>query len=155
YEMSTDRRADSHRQPLAARGLEKVINRCLEQDPGRRWQSAAELANALEAVGRPKQVRIWIVSGAAVLFALLIAGYVFFRLAFSRSAPKLTNQDTVVLADFVNNTGDPIFEGTLRQALAIQLEQSPFLKIMDDEQVQRVLRLMRVPPGTRITNPVA
>jgi eukaryotic-like serine/threonine-protein kinase len=60
-----------------------------------------------------------------------------------------------VLADFVNNTGDPIFDGTLRQGLAIQLEQSPFLKIMDDEQMQRVLRLMRHSQGDRITNPIA
>ena len=52
-----------------------------------------------------------------------------------------------MLADFVNTTGDPVFDGTLRQGLAIQLEQSPFLKIMDDEQVQRDLRLMSLPPG--------
>src|SRR5262249_11556712 len=70
-------------------------------------------------------------------------------------APKLTDKDTIVLAEFVNNTGDPIFDGTLRQGLAIQLEQSPFLKIMDDELIRRVLRLMSLPPGARITNPVA
>ena len=61
----------------------------------------------------------------------------------------------LVLADFANTTGDPVFDGTLRQALAIQLEQSPFLKIMDDEQVQRDLRLMSLPPGARITNQIA
>ena len=61
----------------------------------------------------------------------------------------------MVLADFVNNTGDPVFDGTLRQGLAIQLEQSPFLKIMDDEQVQQDLRLMSLPPGARITNQIA
>ena len=60
-----------------------------------------------------------------------------------------------MLADFVNNTGDPIFDGTLRQGLAIQLEQSPFLKMMDDDQVQRVLRLMSLPPGAPITNQMA
>ena len=78
------------------------------------------------------------------------AAYFYFH-----RAPKLTDKDTIVLADFVNNTGDPIFDGTLRQGLAIQLEQSPFLKIMDDEQVQRVLRLMSLPPGARITNQIA
>ncbi|MDT7812433.1 MAG: eukaryotic-like serine/threonine-protein kinase, partial [Acidobacteriaceae bacterium] len=57
-----------------------------------------------------------------------------------------------VLADFANATGDSVFDGTLRQALAVQLEQSPFLKIMDDEQVQQTLRLMSLPLGTRITN---
>jgi Tfp pilus assembly protein PilF len=55
----------------------------------------------------------------------------------------------------VNNTVDPVFDGTLRQGLAVQLEQSPFLKIMDDGQVQRVLRLMSLQPGARITNPIA
>ncbi len=71
-----------------------------------------------------------------------------------RSRP-LTDQDTIVLADFVNNTGDPIFDSTLRQGLAIQLEQSPFLKIMDDEHMQGALRLMSLAPGARITNQVA
>ena len=73
----------------------------------------------------------------------------------SHRPPGLTDKDTIVLADFTNTTGDPVFDGTLRQGLAIQLEQSPFLKIMDDEQVQRVLRLMSLPPGARITNPIA
>ena len=60
-----------------------------------------------------------------------------------------------MLADFANTTGDPVFDGTLRQGLAIQLEQSPFLKIMDDEQVQQDLRLMSLPPGARITDQIA
>ena len=61
----------------------------------------------------------------------------------------------LVLANFANTTGDPVFDGTLRQGLAIQLEQSPFLKIMDDEQVQKNLRLMSLPPGARITDQIA
>jgi tetratricopeptide (TPR) repeat protein len=73
----------------------------------------------------------------------------------SRQGSKLTGSSTVVLADFSNATGDPIFDGTLRQGLTIQLEQSPFLKIMDDEEMQRVLSLMRLPPSTRITNVIA
>ena len=80
----------------------------------------------------------------------LAAAYFYFH-----RAPKLTDKDTIVLADFVNKTGDPVFDDTLRQGLAVQLEQSPFLKIMDDGQVQRVLRLMSLPPGARITNQVA
>jgi eukaryotic-like serine/threonine-protein kinase len=73
---------------------------------------------------------------------------------FNRSR-ALTETDTVVLADFANSTGDPVFDGTLRQGLAIELEQSPFLKIMDDEQVQQALRLMSLLPGARITNQIA
>src|ERR1700704_5376587 len=57
--------------------------------------------------------------------------------------------------DVANSTGDPVFDGTLRQGLAIQLEQSPLLKIMDDQQVQNFLRLMSLPPGSRITNQIA
>jgi tetratricopeptide (TPR) repeat protein len=60
-----------------------------------------------------------------------------------------------VIADFANTTGDPVFDGTLRQALAIQLEQSPFLKIMDDAQVQRTMRLMSLSSGTHINNQTA
>ena len=69
--------------------------------------------------------------------------------------PRLTGNDIIVLADFANQHGDPIFDGTLRQGLAIQLEQSPFLKIMDDAQMRKVLRLMSLPPGARVTNHVA
>jgi Tfp pilus assembly protein PilF len=76
-------------------------------------------------------------------------------LFFSRTVHTLTDKDTIVLADFTNTTGDTVFDGTLRQGLAIQLEQSPFLKIMDDEQVQQDLRLMSLPAGGRITNRIA
>jgi tetratricopeptide (TPR) repeat protein len=84
------------------------------------------------------------------ILGLSTAAYFYFH-----RAPRLTDRDTIVLADFVNNTGDPVFDGTLRQGLAIQLEQSPFLKIMEDAQVQSVLRLMSLQPGSRITNQVA
>jgi serine/threonine protein kinase/Tfp pilus assembly protein PilF len=150
YEMLTGARATADRKPVPAKKLEKMVSRSLETDPVRRWQSAVELAHALEGSPSTFKKRVWIGPAAALLVALVIAGYFFFR-----SAPKLTDKDILVLADFVNNTGDPIFDGTLRQGLAIQLEQSPFLKIMDDAQVQSVLRLMSLQPGTRITNPIA
>jgi DNA-binding winged helix-turn-helix (wHTH) protein/tetratricopeptide (TPR) repeat protein len=91
---------------------------------------------------------------AAVAVLVLAAGGVFFWQLGTRAKP-LTDKDVLVLADFANTTGDPVFDGTLRQALAIQLEQSPFLKIMDDEQVQQTLRLMSLSPGARITNQIA
>ena len=90
------------------------------------------------------------IPAAAAVLVLSAAVYFYFN-----RAPKLTDKDTIVLADFVNSTGDPVFDGTLRQGVAIQLEQSPFLKIMDDGQVRRVLRLMSLQPGARITNQVA
>jgi eukaryotic-like serine/threonine-protein kinase len=147
YEMVTGKRFGAQRERIRPRRLEKIVNRCLEEDPARRWQSAAELERELgKVVATP-----WIaVAAAAVLLALIGAGYFYFR-----QPARLTDKDTIVLADFVNNTGDPIFDGTLRQGLAIQLEQSPFLRIMDDDQVRRSLRLMSLPPGTRITNETA
>ena len=60
----------------------------------------------------------------------------------SRKAHALTEKDTVVLADFTNTTGDPIFDGTLRQGLTVQLQQSPFLSLVPDQHIQQTLRLM-------------
>jgi eukaryotic-like serine/threonine-protein kinase len=70
-------------------------------------------------------------------------------------AKPLTDQDVLVLADFTNTTGDAEFDGALRQALAFELEESPFLKIMDDEEVNQTLQLMGRAPGERITNDIA
>jgi eukaryotic-like serine/threonine-protein kinase len=148
YEMLTGSRITSQRKRLPSRKLERIINRCVEEDPGRRWQSVAEVERELASVTAGSNG--WkIVSAAAVLVALAAAAYFYLH----RARP-LTAQDTVVLADFVNNTGDSIFDGTLRQGLAIQLEQSPFLKIMDDDEVRRLLRLMRV-PGAQVNNATA
>lgn len=93
----------------------------------------------------------WIAVAAVVLVAVAVG---LFKL-FVKRPSVLTGQDAVVLADFANSTGDPVFDGTLRQGLAIQLEQSPFLKIMDDAQMQRDLRLMNLQPGVRVTNQIA
>jgi serine/threonine protein kinase/tetratricopeptide (TPR) repeat protein len=89
---------------------------------------------------------------AAVLIAALIGGGLFFR---SRRANALTEKDTVVLADFVNTTGDPVFDGTLKQALAVQLEQSPYLNLLRESRIHDALRFMGRPPDARLTNDVA
>jgi len=149
YEMLTGARPASDRKPILSKPLEKIVSRCLETDPARRWASAVELAKALEAL-RPQRTRVWMLPSAALLAAAVVVFFLVFR-----PAPKLTDRDTIVLADFTDNTGDPIFDSTLRQGLAIQLEQSPFLKIMDDQQVQGVLRRMNLPPEAGITDPVA
>ena len=160
YEMLTASRATEHRKPLACRAQETLVRRCLQTDPAQRWQSAAELVRALEATRlnkfRPKTDRKWIVPTAAV-FAIAIVSAVFFlssRLKLMNGL-KLTDRDTIILSDFANSTGDPVFDGTLRQGLAFQLQQSPFLKIMDDAEMQKHLRLMKLLPGTRITLPIA
>ena len=76
-----------------------------------------------------------------------------FRAVLVSSA--LTDKDVVVLADFANDTGEPVFDVTLREALAAQLEQSPFLKVMDDAAVRQSLRLMGRAAGDRVTNEIA
>jgi tetratricopeptide (TPR) repeat protein len=150
YEMLTGARATSDRKPVPSKTLEKIVSRCLETDPARRWQSALELVSALEAPPHAEKIRIWMVSAAAILVALLVVGYVFFR-----RAPKLTNKDTIVLADFSNTTGDPVFDGTLRQGLAVELGQSPFLSLISDARIQRTLAQMKQPAGSRLTSTLA
>jgi DNA-binding winged helix-turn-helix (wHTH) protein len=100
-----------------------------------------------------KETRPWgRITVAAVLLVAMAVGA--FKLLVHHSL-ALTEKNSVVLADFANSTGDPVFDGTLRQGLAVELEQSPFLRITDDAQLQRDLRLMNVQPGTRITNQIA
>jgi serine/threonine protein kinase/Tfp pilus assembly protein PilF len=89
---------------------------------------------------------------AAGLVAVVIVGGLYWR---SRQAPKLTEKDTVVLADFTNTTGDPVFDGTLRQGLSSQLEQSPFLNLLSDEQVAQTLALMSQSKDARVTRELA
>ena len=91
---------------------------------------------------------------AAIAVLMLIAGLVLLVMQFP-SYQKLSDKDVLVLGDFGNATGDAIFDGTLRAALAIQLEQSPFLKIMNDAQVEQDLKSMSRAPETRMTNVTA
>jgi serine/threonine protein kinase len=146
--------AVSRLNPNVPAELERIIGKLLEKDRALRYPSAAKLRDDLERLktgvtangSRGKRM----LAAAAAILGLSAGAYFSFH-----RAPRLTDKDTIVLADFVNNTGDPVFDGTLRQGSAVQLEQSPFLKIMDDEQVQRVLRLMSLAPGARITNQLA
>jgi serine/threonine protein kinase/tetratricopeptide (TPR) repeat protein len=86
-----------------------------------------------------------------LIIGLVVAGFIY----FSRKKSALTEKDTVLLADFVNTTGEPVFDGTLKQALAVQLGQSPFLNIFPDERVNETLRFMGKPANERITKDVA
>ncbi len=98
--------------------------------------------------------KLWkiLVPAAVVVVAALVAGGLYFR---SRPAAPLTEKDTIVLADFDNKTGDPVFDDALKQALAVQLGQSPFLNILSDRKVGETLRLMGRPSNDRITRDVA
>jgi DNA-binding winged helix-turn-helix (wHTH) protein/tetratricopeptide (TPR) repeat protein len=93
----------------------------------------------------------WAVPAAAV--TITMSAGVFF--AFWHSTPRLTEKDTLILADFSNATGDPVFDGTLRQGLAVQLAQSPFLSFVPEGRVRRMLKLMGQPGDARLTPDVA
>ncbi|MBV9341776.1 MAG: winged helix-turn-helix domain-containing protein, partial [Acidobacteria bacterium] len=95
----------------------------------------------------------WITVAAILLVVVAIA--VGALRLFSHRSPLLTEKDTVVLADFSNATGDPVFDGTLRRGMAVQLEQSPFLSLVSDQRIERTLVLMGLPAHTRLTPEIA
>ena len=103
----------------------------------------AATTGATTDIGKHRRL---IVPTIAAVLALSVAGYFYLR-----RTPKLTDKDTIVLADFSNTTGDSVFDGTLRQGLAVQLEQSPFLSLISEERIQQVLRLMGKPADARLT----
>src|SRR5580658_6693969 len=115
----------------------------------RRNISALPSSSPANAARLPKPRRKLLLAAAAVLLiAIVVIGAAYFR---ARSTPKLTNRDTVVLTDFSNTTGNPVFDDTLKQALSVALRQSPFLNVLSDQQVAATLKLMKQPPGTPLT----
>jgi hypothetical protein len=99
--------------------------------------------------------RLAALGAAAGVVFLVLSGVAAWALSHSASRPKLTDKDTLVLADFDNKTGDPVFDDTLRQGLAVELQQSPFLSLIGDQQVQQTLALMGQPKDARMTSEIA
>ncbi len=97
-------------------------------------------------------VPTWAVVAGALFLAAIIAGGFYWR---SHSTETLTEKDSILLADFVNTTGDPVFDGTLKQALAVQLEQSPYLNIVPDQTIRKALQFMGRAADERVTGSVA
>ena len=97
----------------------------------------------------------WPRLAAISLVMLLLAAVGAALFAKFRNQPKLTDRDTILLSDFANQTGDPLFDLTLKEGLAVQLEQSPLLSILPDERVRETLRMMRRSPDERITTDIA
>jgi eukaryotic-like serine/threonine-protein kinase len=108
------------------------------------------LAEAGSQVSRKRN--LWKVLAAALAVAALVAGGLYYRLHGDR---RLTEKDTIVLADFTNSTGDPVFDDTLKTALSVSLNQSPFLNVLPENKVASTLKLMMRPRDTKLTPDVA
>jgi len=98
---------------------------------------------------RPKR---WLWPAVA---AIVVAGVVAGIFLYSRRSQALTEKDSILLIDFVNTTGDAVFDGTLKQALAVQLEQSPYLNVLPESRIREALRFMGRTPDARVTSDVA
>lgn len=160
--------------------LEEIVCKALAKDGQTRYQHAAEIrhdlqrlqgtaysaaASVLAPQGVPKPLtpagkfgrsewKIPLLIGFA-LAALLAAGTYWVRHPHFTRASKLTEKDTVVLADFTNATGDQVFDNTLKQALEVSLRQSPFLNILSEGRIGKTLGMMKRPPDTPLTPEVA
>ena len=144
--------------------LERVLNKALDKDRTLRYQSAADLGAdlgrlrrqssaasvAAAAPARPRR-RTWAIAGVSLL-AIAAAAASFLYL---NREPVVTDKDTILVADFVNTTGNDVFDGTLRQALVVQLEQSPYLSLVSRQQMQDTLRAMTRKPDERVVDAVA
>jgi eukaryotic-like serine/threonine-protein kinase len=148
--------------------LEDIINKALEKDRNLRYQHASEIRTDLQRLKRDTESRRmpavasagaggplgmnWrvIIPVALAIVILVVSGYLY-----RRRTQKLTEKDTIVLADFTNTTGDPVFDDTLKQALVVDLAQSPFLNIRSEDRVGRTLKEMTRPPGERLTQDLA
>jgi eukaryotic-like serine/threonine-protein kinase len=115
---------------------------------------AAPSAPAQPVVEKKARVK-WLPIVAAGVIAMAFAASAWWWLTSRKPKKMLTDKDTVVLADFENTTGDTVFDGTIRQGLAVQLEQSPFLRLVSESNVKQTLRLMGQPPDARLTPDLA
>ncbi len=149
YEMLTGRRVGAQRTRISSRRLEKMVNRCLEENPECRWQSATEVERELGNVTASTS-RWYAISAAAAILVVFAAAY-----SFLHRAPRLTDKDTIVLADFDNKTGDPVFDDTLRQGLSVEIQQSPFLGLISDRKIHQTLAFMGRPKYARLDSEVA
>ena len=162
--------------PQVSPGLESLIRKALQKDRNLRYQRASEIRGDLLRVKRAtesgrseaetltteaaahevpaiqqKTRRRISATAAALLVAALMAGGLYYR---SHRVQHLTDKDTVVLTDFDNKTGDAVFDDALKQALAVELGQSPFLNVLSDRKVSETLAMMGHPTNQRITEDV-
>jgi eukaryotic-like serine/threonine-protein kinase len=177
---AADIAARRHTDPASLRrlvggDLNRIAMKTLEKVRERRYASVAELAADIlryiehrPVLASPpgglyrarkflRRQRLAVFGTAAGLAILVLSGVTLWSFSHRDSAtrPKLTDKSTIVLADFDNKTGDPVFDDTLRQGLSVELQQSPFLSLISDRQVQRTLALMGQPKDVRLTSEMA
>ncbi|HXY06628.1 MAG TPA: serine/threonine-protein kinase, partial [Terriglobales bacterium] len=141
---------------LDARG-DRVILRCIERVPARRFATADEVAKAIKDEGRlaiPRTHRRRVVTWSFCVLGLILVGLVTLYYRWHQAKP-LTEKDTIVLADFSNATGDPVFDDVLKRALSVELGQSPFLNVLSDQKVSETLRMMGRPASQRLTGDIS
>jgi tetratricopeptide (TPR) repeat protein len=135
--------------------VDRAVMQALSPNPDDRPSSALEMKQLLTATGRRPAAlprpRWWLVAAAIAAVLAVAAALRFVAPATPRA---LSEQDTILLTDFANTTGEPVFDGTLKVALAVALEQSPFLKVFPDDRQRDALRLMNRPADERITRAV-
>jgi eukaryotic-like serine/threonine-protein kinase len=115
--------------------------------------AAAAAASGTQSSVTPirKRRRVWVYGAVAAAFVLVAGTVILFR---ARRTPALTDKDSVLITDFANTTGDAVFDGTLRKAVAVDLEQSPYLNVFPDRKIQQTLKLMGRAADERISSDV-
>ena len=150
--------------PVVPQALEHVIERCLEKDRELRYQTAGDIRAELRVLrrasetrqtaavaARPKTRRLWMFAAAgAAAVGLVLAGF-----WLAPRTPALTHEDEILIADVDNATGEAVFDDTLRQALIVQLRQSPFLNVVSEDRIRESLRFMKKPDSQRLTLDIA
>jgi serine/threonine protein kinase len=163
--------------PAIAPDMDRILLKAVEKDPELRYQNASDLRADLRRLkrdsdsqrsgpsgtisspatspARAKQGSArrewWMAALTAGLLLILLSGWIVFR----NRQQKLTGDNKIVLAEFANATGDPVFDTALREGLAAQLEQSPFLGVVSDARISQTLQLMSQPKGTKLTADLA
>lgn len=154
--------------------LERIIAKALEKDRKLRYQHAADIRTDLQRLKRDMESggtaaassgpvainealsawrnRLWKIVAPVLVIAALIVGGHYYR---SYVTKLLTEKDIIVVADFDNKTGDPVFDDTLKQALMMDLGQSPFLNVLSDRKVRATLRLMGRSPDQPVKGEIA